>query len=76
MKEMKEMKEIKEMKEMNDIKIDAPEEKELTVEESEKVAGGTPIRRRDKSRFNKRSKANNTGSEASDDGSVSGSGSW
>lgn len=52
------------------------EERELTLEESEKVAGGTPIRRRDKSRFSKRSEANNTGSQASDGGSVSGSGSW
>ena len=67
---------MKVMKEMNDIKIDVPEEKELTVEESEKVAGGTPIRRRDKRRFNKRSKENNSGSQAPDDGSVSGSGSW
>ena len=62
------------MNEMNEIKINALEEKELTLEESEKVAGGTPIRFRDKSRFKERSKANNTGSQASDDGSVSGSG--
>ena len=64
------------MNEINEIKINALEEKELTLEESEKVAGGTPIRFRDKSRFKERSKANNTGSQASDDGSVSGSGSW
>lgn len=64
------------MNELNEIKINVLEERELTLEESEKVAGGTLIRRRDKSRFNKRSEANNTGSQASDDGSVSGSGSW
>ena len=64
------------MNELNEIKINVLEERELTLEESEKVAGGTPIRFRDKSHFNKRSKANNTGSQASDDGSVSGSGSW
>ena len=64
------------MNELNEIKINVLEERELTLEESEKVAGGTPIRFRDKSRFTERSKANNTGSQASDDGSVSGSGSW
>lgn len=62
------------MKEMNE--INALEEKELTLEESEKVAGGTPIRRRDKKRFPKKSKENNTSSQGPDDGSVSGSGSW
>lgn len=30
------------MNEVNEIKINALEEKELTLEESEKVAGGTP----------------------------------
>jgi hypothetical protein len=64
------------MNELNEIKINVLEERELTLEESEKVAGGTPIRLHDNSRFDKRFKANNTGSQASDDGSVSGSGSW
>ena len=43
------------MNELNEIKINVLEERELTLEESEKVAGGTPIRFRDKSRFKERS---------------------
>ena len=64
------------MKEMNEIKINALEEKELILEECEKVAGGSPSRRRGKRRSFKKLKANNTASQAPDDGSVSGSGSW
>jgi hypothetical protein len=65
------------MNEMNEIKINALEEKELTLEECEKVAGGSPTRRRGKRKNSKKEpKENNTGSQASDDGSVSGSGSW
>ena len=61
---------------MNEIKLNMLEEKELTLDECEKVAGGSPSRRRDRRRFNKKHKANNTASQAPDDGSVSGSGSW
>ena len=65
------------MKEMNEIKLNTPEEKELTLEECEKVAGGSPSRRRGKrKRFKKNPKENNTSSQGPDDGSVSGSGSW
>ena len=52
------------MKEMNEIKLNTPEEKELTLEECEKVAGGSPSRRRGKRKqFKKKPKENNTSSQ-------------
>ena len=67
----------KEVVKMEENKINELEERELTDEESEKVAGGkaTPTRLRS-SRVRKSKKQAAPQGETPDDGSVSGSGSW
>ena len=58
---------------MNEIKMNEMEEMELTLVESEKVAGGVPTHWHNKWHSPKKSKEN---SQTDGDGSVSGSGSW